>query len=121
MRILLLILFIFCSPSVFAANCVVNNVNTGYGYITNSQSQIVAYADYPLGTVCIPVGNTYTEVPDQATLNSIPLYQPPVSSSQLQANLNAQALNTLIANQIATTPSLSTQQATITAQKNAGS
>jgi len=70
MRILcILILLLVIQTSVFATQY---NVNTGYGYLTDSNGHIVAKAEYPVGKpVNITNGDTYTEVPDQASLDKI--------------------------------------------------
>ena len=79
MKTLFLVLSLIFCPLAFGQSCngTVYNVVTGYGYLTNSQGQIFTKAQYPLGTVCIETGITYTEVANQTTLNAIQVYQPP--------------------------------------------
>ena len=89
MKTIILILSLIFTPLAFGQSCNDVQVITGYGYLTNAQSQITAYTSYPLGSVCIPLGFTYTEVPDQTTLNKTTLYIPPPPAPTPQQQLDA--------------------------------
>jgi len=96
-------------------------VKTGYGYITDGNGHILAKAKYPLGTVQIPVGDTYTEVADEASLEAIQVNVPLKTPQEQQNDLNTLALQELIKNQIASNPKLAAQQAAITESLNSSS
>lgn len=84
MKKLLFLLFILLSTAqVFAQTCngTVSQVVTGIGYLTNAQSQVTSYTAYPVGTVCVPTGFTYTEVANQSQLPA--LYVAPPSAQAL--------------------------------------
>jgi hypothetical protein len=54
------------------------NVVTGFGYLTDSNGHITSKAEYPIGHVVINTGYSYTEVANQAALDAITVYVPPV-------------------------------------------
>jgi len=115
MKISFFIIILIISTNVFASQTVM--VNTKFGYLTDDKGHIVGkYSDYNKGPLVIPDGYIYTEVTDQTALNNIVLYKSP---EQQQSDLNNQALQEVIANQIANDPKLSAQQATITKSLNA--
>lgn len=112
MRILILILFLFCG-NAFAQS--IFQINTGYGYVTDNNGHIIGkYSQANKGPLTLPSGYIYTEVADQSTLNSINLYAPPPTPQQQQWALNQQALQAIAQNYIIATPTLASQQATIT-------
>ena len=98
------------------SNCVNQNVVTGYGYLTNAQGQIFSYAQYPLGSVCIPQGVTYTEVADLPTLRAIPLYTAPLTSQQQTAALIAEDEQNLAIQDLVSQGLLTSDQATTASQ-----
>jgi hypothetical protein len=55
------------------------NVNTGFGYYTDSNGHIVAKYVLPIGEHPNPVGMTVTEVANQAALDAVVLYVAPIS------------------------------------------
>lgn len=75
---ILLFLLLICS-NVFASQVV--NVTTGYGYITDNNGHIIGkYSQQNLGPLTISDGYSYTEVRNQADLNTIQLYQSSAAS-----------------------------------------
>ncbi len=73
--LIFLFLFLLCNTA-FAGQV---NVVTGFGYITDSNSHIIAKARYPLGSINISNGLTYTEVANHQELDNITIYTPPLS------------------------------------------
>jgi hypothetical protein len=97
MKFLITILLLICPTLVFAQNC--NNVKvvTGFGYITDSNGHIILQPQYnPGSTVCIPAGETYTEVANFAALSAYPLWvDPNVIAQQQQETLIQQDIRAL--------------------------
>ena len=85
MKSLLFAFLLLFTPLAFGQSCTQVPVVTGFGYLTNSQGQIFAYAQYPEGSICIPTGQTYTEVANQSALP--PLYVAPPTADQQQEEL----------------------------------
>lgn len=105
---ILLFLILFSTNSFASQNV---NINTGFGYLTDNSGNIIGrYSDVNKGQLTIPDGYSYTEVPDQNTLNGITIYQSP---DQQQQKLNDQALQIVISKEISNNPILQPQATAI--------
>jgi hypothetical protein len=95
-NVLFFIFLILCG-NVFASQTV--TVNTKFGYLKDNNGNIIGkYDDVNKGPLVIPDGYIYIEVPDHATLKTIVVYQSP---KQKQEALNFQALQEVVAKQMA--------------------
>jgi len=117
MKTLFLILSLIFCPLAFGQSCngTVENVVIGFGYLTNSQGQVFAYTHYPIGSVCIETGITYTEVANQAALPA--LYVAPPTAAQQQTTLDAQTLQEVIIDQEQSDGTITSDQATAMSAK----
>jgi len=115
MNYFLIIILMIISSSALAGTM---TAKTGYGYITDSNGHIIAKEELYPGTYPLTDGYKYTEVADKSSLMATTVYTPPETPQQQQVDLNAKALQEVIANQIANDPQLATQQAAITKSLN---
>lgn len=107
MKYILLLILLSVSSSVWAATF---QVKTGFGYLTDTNGNIVAKTQYPIGDVNITDGYTYTEVIDQKSLDGINVHQPPISltpQEQLDV-LRKQTLDSLADTQLSSNPTVAT-------------
>lgn len=81
--IIVLILLSICSISYSA----IMDVNTGIGYIKDSEGKIVCKYDLPKGQHPLKDGYTYTEVSNKKELEKIEVYQEPVKTLTVEEKL----------------------------------
>ena len=112
--------FLFISVNAFAYpiyQLPTYQLQTGFAYSVCNGNNLGKYYQSTGDIVPVSVGCSIVDVPDKPTLDAVILVK---SSDILQQQVSNQALQQLIANQINSSPSLQTQQASANTAKANG-
>lgn len=112
-----LLFFILLCGNVYAQTAV---TITQYGYITDNNGHIVGKYSNDINNgkvITLPAGYTYTQVPDQNTLNNIQIWVNPTVTAQAQLTaLRQTTLNAMADAQIASNPTTQTTASSLKSQ-----